>query len=312
MSQASWPSPNHGAPARAVTDAEYPHLAPAAADGIFPDTSDLVYANSSGMQVNVRANRYALVRGHAWSSGNAEFTVPIAANSSGSTRVDTIVLRLDKSTWDVTIAARQGSPGAGAPTLQRDSGDSGLWEIPVCDVTVPNGAASIAAGNVKQRPLLQAGSNRCCSAITDIQSTLVAGDIVYETSTGRWIGWNGSAGQVLFQDTGWLSLTITNSAWTPSVSCVGRALNGWATLRVGVKRQNSTFSKNDASGSPLLTLPAALRPTWTAFGTVQFSGGVATARVDVSSYDASVSFQHNSGDVTPGHTGDFTITYAMG
>lgn len=312
MAQTSWPSPNHGTPARSVTDAEYPHLIPWSADGIFPDVSDLVYANASGLEVHVRANRYALVRGHAWTSGSSEFNLAIDENASGSTRVDTVVMRLDKSTWDVTAAVRKGTPGAGAPSLQRDAGDSGMWEIPVADVTVANGAASIAAGNVKQRPLLQAGANRSCSVITDIQSTLIAGDIVYETSTGRWVAWNGSAGQVLYQDTGWLPLTLTNSAWTPSVSCVGRALNGFATLRVGVQRTGSTFLKSDPNGSPLLTLPSALRPAYSQYGTVAFSGGIGSARVDVSQSDGVVSLQHNTTDVAAARTATFTITYALG
>lgn len=310
MAEASWPSPNHNS--RSVTDAEYGHLAPWASDGIFRSQTDVVYANGSGMVVHVRAGKYGLVQGHAWCSGSTEFDLSIAANSSGSTRVDTIVLRLDRSTWDVTIAVRQGTPGAGAPALQRDTGDTGLWEIPVADVTVANGVGSIAANAVKMRPLLQSGAVRPCTVITDIQSTLAPGDLVYESSTGRWIGWTGTSGSVLYQDTGWLPLTLSNSAWTPSISCIGRALNGWATLRIGVKRVNSTFSKNDADGSPLLTLPTVLRPTWSQFTTVQFSGGVATARVDVSSDNGSVSFQHNSNDVTPGRTALVTITYALG
>ena len=310
MAEASWPSPNHNS--RSVTDAEYGHLAPWASDGIFRSSTDPVYANGSGMVVHVRAGKYGLVQGHAWYSGSTEFDLSIAANSSGSTRVDTIVLRLDRSTWDVTIDVRQGTPGAGAPALHRDTGDTGLWEIPVADVTVANGVSSIAANAVRMRPLLQSGAVRPCTVITDIQSTLTVGDLVYESSTGRWIGWTGTSGSVLYQDTGWLPLTITNSAWKPTLDCVGRALNGFATLRVGVQRVNSTFSGKDPNGSPLLTVPAALHPAYSQFGVVQFSGGVATARVDVSATDNSVSFQHNSGDVTPGRTALFTITYALG
>lgn len=203
MTQASWPSPNHGSPARAVTDAEFPHLAPWASDGVFQSASDVIYGNSSGREVHVRAGKYGIVQGHAWYSGGSDFALAIGANSSGSTRVDTVVLRLDRSTWDVTAVVRAGTPGAGPPTLQRDAGDTGLWEIPLADVTVDNGVAVIASGKVTSRTLFQSSATRPCNVITDVQATLDDGDIVYEASTGRWVGWTGGVPAVLHIDSGW-------------------------------------------------------------------------------------------------------------
>ena len=260
MAEASWPSPNHGSPARAVTDAEYPHLAPWASDGVFQSVSDVVYANSSGMEVHVRTGKYAIVQGHAWVSGSAEFALSITANSSGSTRVDTVVLRLDRSTWDVTAAVREGTPGAGAPALQRDAGDTGLWEIPLADVTVDNGAGSIAAGKVTSRTLYQSGSTRPCNLITDVQSTLLPGDVVYETSTGRWIGWTTGGGILLYQDTGLVTVTITGS-WNPGGLLPQVQRSGSTVyLRGEIVRTTSTW---DVSGtnSHFATLTAQFRPS---------------------------------------------------
>ena len=312
MSQGSWPSPNHGTPARAVTDAEYPHLAPWASDGVFQSASDVVYGNSSGLEVHVRAGKYAIVQGHAWESGSSDFALTVAANSSGATRTDTVVLRLDRSTWNVTAEVRQGTPGAGAPTLQRDSGDTGLWEIPLADVTVDNGTAAIASGKVNARTLFQSGATRPCNVITDIQSTLDDGDMVYEASTGRWIGWTATGGVVLYEDTGWITLTPTG-AWetfSPSAPCVGRVRNRIAMVRIGVKRTSPTFTKSDPDGSPVLNLPASLRPAQTHYGAVFFSGGIGGARVDISSTGA-VSFQHNTTDVSAGRTAQITLTYPL-
>lgn len=258
--ESSWPSPNHGTPARSVTDAEYPHLAPWVADGVFQSGSDVVYANSSGMQVHVRAGKYAIVRGHAWYSGTAEYNLTIAANSTGSTRVDTIVLRLDRSTWDVTAAVRQGTAAAGAPTLQRDTGDTGLWEIPLADVTVPNAAASISAGNVKTRTLYQAGGARVCSSLTDVKAALAAGDLVYETSTGRWVGWNGTAGQVLYSDTGWVSLAPKSSKFVAGgYPLRARAVGGVAYVKGNVV-VDGTVSVSSTSEPQVVQLPSALCP----------------------------------------------------
>ena len=226
MAETSWPSPNHGTPARAVTDAEYQHLAPWASDGLFPSNSDVVYANSSGREVHVRAGKYGIVRGHAWASGSTERAVTIGANTSGSTRIDTAVLRLDRSTWDVTLVVRAGTPGSGSPALQRDSGDSGQFEIPVADITVANGAAAIAAGDVRARTLWQASGSRACTVITDVQAELAAGDIVYEASTGRWLGWTGSSGTVIASDSGWRSLTLVNKFTAGSLALRARQVSG--------------------------------------------------------------------------------------
>jgi hypothetical protein len=256
-----------------VTDTEYGHLAPWNSDGVFQSPTDVVYANSSGREVHVRAGKTAIVQGHAWQSGTAEINLTIGANTSGSTRVDTVVLRLDRSTWDVTVAVRAGTPGAGASTLQRDTGDTGLWEIPLADVTVDNGAASIAAGKVTARPLMQSGAVRACSKITDVQATLAVGDLVYEAPTGRWIGWTASGGVLLFEDTGWISLSPSNSFWRAgSLANKVRRRNGVAYLSGAWVRNSGSFS--GSSPSPLASLPAGFAPGlqyhswmgWTATG----------------------------------------------
>lgn len=309
MSESSWPSPSHGSPARAVTDAEYPHLAPWASDGVFQTSSDVVYGNSSGREVHIRSGKRAIVQGHAWYSGTSDYVLTIAVNTSGSTRTDTVVLRLDRSTWNVTAAVRQGTPGAGPPTLQRDAGDTGLWEIPVADVTVDNGAATIASGKVVARTLFQSGAIRPCTKITDIQSTLDDGDIVYEASTGRWIGWTSAGGVVLFEDTGWSTQTLTNSSWTQLLACSARRKNGVVFLRFAVTRQSSTFSKSDPDGSVLCTLPTQFRPDIDQYDTTSFSGGIGTARVQVLQANGVVSFQHNTADVGAGRTATFSMSY---
>jgi hypothetical protein len=258
VAEASWPSPTHND--RSVTDAEYPHLASLGSDGVFPSTTDIVYANSSGREVHVRAGKYALVQGHAWNSGSSEFNLTIAANSSGSTRVDTVVLKLDRSTWNVTAAVHQGTAGAGAPSLQRDSGDTGAWEIPLADVTVDNGASTIAGNKVKPRTLWQAGGGRPCTVITDIQETLVAGDLVYESSTGRWIAWTGSTGTVVYHDTGWITVPSASGTWAAgSLLNRIRRRNGVAYLSGAFVRASGSFS--GVSPSPIANLSSQFVPS---------------------------------------------------
>ncbi len=152
MAESSWPTTAGG---RAINDVQWEMMARGfAADGVIgaPTETSVVYGDSSGMQVKIRANKDALVRGRGWTSGSVEFTKAIAANNSGNPRIDLIVLRLTRSTWAVTVEVRQGTAAASpvAPTLTQDATGSGagVYEIALAQVTVANGASTIASGNV--------------------------------------------------------------------------------------------------------------------------------------------------------------------
>jgi hypothetical protein len=152
MAQSSWPDP---AASRVVTDLQYEQLVAAQyVDGVVgnPGEAPVVSADGSGMLVTVATGRLAQVRGHGWASGSPAFTLSVGSNTSGSTRIDLVVLGLSRTTWEVTAYVKAGTPGAGvAPALQTDTGSTGVYEIPLAEVTVLSGAASIAADKVKAR-----------------------------------------------------------------------------------------------------------------------------------------------------------------
>ena len=151
MAQSSWPSPDSS---RTVTDLQYERLVtPQYMDGLSGSPTDaaLVTADGSGMHVFVAASRYGQVRGRGWTSGTSALTLTISSNTSGATRTDLVVLGLSRSTWDVTVYVKTGTPGSGAPSLQTDTGDTGTYEIPLAEVTVINGASAISSSQVKTR-----------------------------------------------------------------------------------------------------------------------------------------------------------------
>jgi hypothetical protein len=149
VAESSWPSPSNG---RVVDDSQYEKIGTllGAVHGVLGDFTNpqLVYGDSTGRQFKVAADRYALVRGHIWWSGSSIVTVPIAANTSGSTRIDLVVLRLSRTTWDVNLVVIAGTPGAGAPASTQNSGTTGVWDMTLAQVTVANNASTITAANV--------------------------------------------------------------------------------------------------------------------------------------------------------------------
>lgn len=84
----------------------------------------------------------ALVQGIFYLN-DANKSVSIAANASGSVRIDIIVLEADYTAQTVRIAVVQGTPGAGVPNLTQTAAT--LWQIPLAYLTLASGYVSIAS-----------------------------------------------------------------------------------------------------------------------------------------------------------------------
>lgn len=113
-------------------------------------TSQVAYCDGTGTRaVHLRAERWVVVRGLMWYSGASIITVNLTANTSGQTRIDRVVLRVDRSAETVTEEILPGTPGSGAPpALTANTGvGSGVWEFPLGRATVASGASALAAGD---------------------------------------------------------------------------------------------------------------------------------------------------------------------
>jgi hypothetical protein len=98
-----------------------------------------------GMFVSVDTGE-AMVEGF-WYKNTSLLNLAIANNTSGSTRVDLVVLRLDRIGNSLSAAIRQGTPGDGTPALVQVVG--GIWEIAIATITIPTGTtAAITAGMI--------------------------------------------------------------------------------------------------------------------------------------------------------------------
>lgn len=126
-----------------------------AREGVVPShLNDLqVYGDSSGMQVKVKSGASILDPRNAQSSAglfesDAEVVLTVASNSSGSTRTDSVVVRRTAGSKTIALAVLQGTPGAGAPALTQNSA---TYEQRLGNVTVANGAVTVAAGDVSDQ-----------------------------------------------------------------------------------------------------------------------------------------------------------------
>ena len=111
----------------------------------------VVFADSTGMQVKVRSGR-AWIEGHFFES-DAEVVLTLGSNSSGSTRIDRVIIRADFTANTIALAVLAGTPGAGAPAVTQSTS---TWEISLAQVSVPSGGVSIDAAQVTDERRLTA------------------------------------------------------------------------------------------------------------------------------------------------------------
>ncbi|WP_051860134.1 hypothetical protein [Streptomyces anulatus] len=308
MAQASWPSPAHNN--RAITDAEYEQLAARFSDdGVYGTPVDPATVTAGvGLTVVVRPNVEASVHGHCWTSGTTGETLSITANSSGQTRIDRVVLRLDRSDWTVRAVVKDGTPGSGEPPpLTQDSGSTGVWEILLVGVTVLTGATSVSV----TRGELYVGT-RVRPALASHRNVLPQrGELAYETDTGRLSLYTGAGGWIsLHEPSSEVQLGAGYSSWIDEGQAVGQRSGSVVSLRISKRRIGSTFNATDADGSKLATVPASLRNTArNQYFACTFSNGV-TGRVEVRT-DGSIWARMLSGNVTVNHTISLTMTYLL-
>lgn len=307
MAQNSWPSPSYNT--RAVTDAEYEQLAARFSDdGVYGDPTDTTVVSAGiGLTVDIRPGVDASVRGHGWTSGTATVTLPITANSSGQTRIDRVVLRLDRSDWTVRAVVKEGTPGAGPPPLTQDAGDTGVWEILLVGVTVQTGAGSVTV----TRGELYVGTRVRPALSSHRNVTPELGELAYETDTGRLSLYTKSgAWTTVYEDPAEVYLGAGFSTWADQGQAVGQRSGSVVSLRISKRRTGSMLHKVDPDGSKLATVPTSLRSSRRDhFFACVFSNGE-TGRVEVRT-DGEIWVRMISGDVSIGSTLSLTMTYQM-
>lgn len=105
-------------------------------EGVLSEVAGLLAVSAPGsMNVSVAVGE-AMVQGF-WYKNTASLNLAIANNTSGSTRIDRVVLRLLRTANTISAVVVAGTPGAGLPAITQVAG--GDWDYPLAVVTVPTG-----------------------------------------------------------------------------------------------------------------------------------------------------------------------------
>lgn len=270
MAELSFPSAGGGS----VTDERYEALigsvVPSGLIGSY-GTADLVYADSSGMQVKVRPSRGAIVRGFRWESDGAGVVRAIDPNTSGQPRIDLAVLRLNRADWTVTFQVIKGTPAASPlpPSPTQSEATTGKWELPLAQIAVANNATSVASSNVTSRAQYIGGFNYEGDRSIPPQPPQNPAFFYAGDASRHYSNMGGTAWQI-FAENGPLTAITLSSGWTGGV--YARRWNGFVFLQGYVVRSGPNLASNTASN--LCTLPGPFRPTSDMY-LVGYAGGTA-------------------------------------
>jgi hypothetical protein len=100
--------------------------------------SGLQVTQDSGMDISVTSGE-AVIYGDFENDSTATLTV--ASNSSGNTRYDLVVARVEVGTTTASLAIKTGN--------LNPQQDSTIWELPLAMITVVDSASSITSGNIQ-------------------------------------------------------------------------------------------------------------------------------------------------------------------
>lgn len=86
-----------------------------------------------------------VVRGRVYTNDGAT-NLPVSDNTSGSTRIDCVVVRVDYAGQTARLAILEGTPGAGVPALTQNEGV--IWEMSLAQISLASGFATITEGDI--------------------------------------------------------------------------------------------------------------------------------------------------------------------
>lgn len=225
----------------------------------------MMYADSTGRQVKIRANVAYLLRGFRWESGSSTVVRPLDANTSGQPRVDLGVLRLDREDFTVRFEIIKGSPAANpvTPAVTQQTGTTGLFEVPVGAVRVTSSATaglpSIASSDVTPMETWLAPPNTV--AHSSRRGAVDPGGLFTEYDTNRTYVGLGSRWHLIGEDGSWTTISPAGGWDTDAGDSHIRARrrNGYTYFQCTVQMTGS----DKAAGTDLTvcTLPSQFRPT---------------------------------------------------
>lgn len=265
--------PNNAHNNRAISLAEHEQiLRPFGRTGFLNYSATLpVYAGAAARTLFLRLGVQGTVRGTRFSITSEHTIGPdvILANTSGSPRRDLLVMRLDRQAADpnkftispvVITGAPAAVPVAPSPVNNDTLDGSGVWDFPVTEIPVPNGATTLTLASSDFRGWWCTPSGY--TGLDAAKPPIEPGLIFRANDTGvTYVGSNVGKWQRLYINSGWINVGLP-SGWSGFLGFY--KVGDLAVMSARVTRTGAALA---ATVSPLLyTVAESFRPAQATYG----------------------------------------------
>jgi len=226
-----------------------------------------------------------------------------AANSTGSNRIDLLVVRYSWSGVGGTASLVMLQGGSQPPALTQNPGVT--FDIPICQILVRPAVGEFASSDLTSRRDWVMPGLMVQSSATPLPAA-TAGRAVYHPDNGYLLVGKGTTWSTFrpWSDTGWQAIVSAYPGFTGSTW--GRILNGIATVTFPWTKGPNSVSSADIQ----ITLPQAYRPNFDVTGTLVVGSPKAPVLLSISNGDGITTLHDvtiNAGQVLWG-----SITYPVG
>lgn len=116
-------------------------------DGVYHSVGEAFsVAAGTGMSVNVGSGRAWF--DHTWTYNDALIVVPVSDSHQVYTRIDALIIQIDKTNRTNTICVKSGTPGS-APVKPTMTSSADLHEVPLAYITVPPNTTEIQPSQIE-------------------------------------------------------------------------------------------------------------------------------------------------------------------
>jgi hypothetical protein len=194
------------------------------ATGVIDDSLNELVVSADGSTLGVSvATGDAFVEGFFYRNDAAK-ALTIATANATNPRIDTVVVRLDRTANSAALAVITGTAAA-SPTAAALTQTDSLYELPLADVTVPAAAGVIVAGNVTDRRVFSKNlTERDASAAYEP----IQNDVYVPASRMNAVGGAPTPGTLAFRHPVWL----LDPATEENVAGGWDVPEGWASVYI--------------------------------------------------------------------------------
>lgn len=255
---------------------------------------ELVVRADSPASANVIVNTGAALIAGMWVYNDADVTVAVPANATGSNRLDIIYIQYDSTAGIYTASIGIATGTVNLPTLTQNL--AAVYQIPLAYLVVPNGFTTIAATDIFDWRVTANATKRVKVLVQNVSgSAMNAGDaVVWSTSTSQAVTTTTSA---LDPIAGFVEHYIPNNGYGYIVTQGVAPVKITGTVARGDRLSHTTSVGTVATLASLTTAAIALQPSTSAVNSRILANVAITPQTEIQTTQGDLLVRNNANEI---------------